>query len=124
MIADKDIVATLAVKDLAKARSFYEQTLGYALAENRPGALSYKAGKGLLFVYESAFAGTNQATGATIPLDGGIDRLVKDLTAKGVAFERYEMPGTSLEGDVHVNGEMRVAWFKDPDGNIICLVQG
>ena len=42
-----------------------------------------------------------------------------DLEAKGVAFEHYDLPGTTREGDIHVSGRMRVTWFKDPDGNII-----
>ncbi len=51
-----------------------------------------------------------------------MDAEVKALKNKGVAFEHYEMPGSTLEGDVHVFGDMRVAWFKDPDGNILNLI--
>jgi hypothetical protein len=51
-----------------------------------------------------------------------VDAEVKELKKKGVAFEHYEMPGSTLEGDVHVFGDMRVAWFKDPDGNILNLI--
>ncbi|TGS73426.1 VOC family protein, partial [Mesorhizobium sp. M8A.F.Ca.ET.181.01.1.1] len=47
--------------------------------------------------------------------------VVKSLKSKGVAFEHYEMPGLSLDGDIHVGDGMKVAWFKDPDGNILCL---
>ena len=42
---------------------------------------------------------------------------VRALKAKGVVFEHYAIPGTKLEGDVHIGGDMKVAWFKDPDGN-------
>ena len=41
---------------------------------------------------------------------------------RGVTFEHYDMPGMTREGDVHVAGDMRVAWFKDPDGNILNIV--
>jgi uncharacterized protein YqgV (UPF0045/DUF77 family) len=51
-----------------------------------------------------------------------IDRIVKTLKAKGVTFEHYDMPGTTLEGDIHVGHGMKVAWFKDPDGNILNLI--
>jgi hypothetical protein len=43
---------------------------------------------------------------------------------KGVAFEHYDFPGVTREGDVHVMGPMKSAWFKDPDGNIIALMGG
>jgi len=53
-----------------------------------------------------------------------IVRLVAALGARGVRFEHYDMPGTKLEGDLHVMGGMKVAWFKDPDGNILNLING
>jgi hypothetical protein len=46
------------------------------------------------------------------------------LKAQGVSFEHYEMPGTTLQGDIHVSGDMKAAWFKDPDGNILCVANG
>ena len=56
------------------------------------------------------------------PLTNGI-AIVEDLTAKGVVFEHYDdLPETTREGDVHVMGDMRAVWFKDPDGNILSLV--
>jgi hypothetical protein len=51
-----------------------------------------------------------------------VDAAVRDLKARGVSFEHYDMPGLTLEGDVHVGYGMRVAWFKDPDGNILNIV--
>ncbi len=53
-----------------------------------------------------------------------IQRVVQDLKARGVTFEHYDMPGMTHEGDVHVGGSMKVAWFKDPDGNILNLAGG
>jgi hypothetical protein len=44
---------------------------------------------------------------------------VQQLKAKGITFEHYDMPGVTREGDIHVAGDMKVAWFKDPDGNIL-----
>jgi hypothetical protein len=49
---------------------------------------------------------------------------VRELKAKGVAFEHYDLPGLKVEGDVHVGEDMRIAWFKDPDGNILSIVSG
>ena len=47
---------------------------------------------------------------------------MRALRAKGVTFEHYDMPGLKLEGDIHVAGPTKVAWFKDPDGNILNII--
>ena len=81
----------------------------------------YGEGQPKLQVYVSSFAGTNKATVATWEVEG-IGSVVEDLKGKGVVFERYaDMPEVTLEGDVHVWGDEKAAWFKDPDGNILCL---
>ena len=49
---------------------------------------------------------------------------IKTLKDKGVKFEHYDMPDVKMEGDVHVMGKLKAAWFKDPDGNILNLVNG
>ena len=74
-----------------------------------------------ILLHESAHAGTNEATAATWAVDD-VDGTVRDLKQKGVAFEHYDLPDTRLQGDVHVSGSMKAAWFKDPDGNILALV--
>jgi hypothetical protein len=48
-----------------------------------------------------------------------LDQIVQALRAKGVAFEHYDVPGMQREGDVHNFGDIKAAWFKDPDGNIL-----
>ena len=53
-----------------------------------------------------------------------VDRIVQSLKAKGLKFEHYDMPNTTREGDIYVAGGMRIAWFKDPDGNIHSIVSG
>ena len=122
MLANRQAMATVPVKNLTKARAFYEKTLGLApLPSDEQGVQGYRAGDSTILVYESAFAGTNQATAVTWPLGKELDSVIKDLKSKGVAFEHYDIPGMTLEGDVHVAGDMRAAWFKDPDGNIFNL---
>jgi catechol 2,3-dioxygenase-like lactoylglutathione lyase family enzyme len=122
MLKDKAVAATLAVSDLDRARGFYEQTLGLEPADENPGAVTYRAGPSFLVVYPSEYAGTNQATGATWAIGDDFDAVVEDLRGKGVRFEQYDLPDTTREGDIHVIGEMRAVWFKDPDGNILSLV--
>jgi len=123
MLADIDAQATVPVKDLSRARTFYEQILGLkpVAGDAVNGVQGYQSGKSTLVVYESRFAGTNQATTVTWSLGGKFDEVMRELSAKGVVFERYDLPGIKMDGDVHVAGGSRVAWFKDPDGNIINL---
>jgi len=125
LLGNIDAVANLAVKDLAAARRFYEDTLGLAQVDAEGDeVIVYRSGNTRLNVYRSSFAGTNQATAVTWQVGADIERLVAALRAKGVRFERYDMPGTRHEGDLHVMGDMKVAWFKDPDGNILNLING
>ena len=123
MLADKDVIATVAVKDLAVARKFYEGTLGLAVT-NAEGseALTFKSGGASLIVYRSEFAGTNKATALNWMLDDALETVVAALKQKGVTFEHYDFPGVTRTGDVHVMGGFKSAWFKDPDGNIIALM--
>ncbi|HWT56135.1 MAG TPA: VOC family protein [Candidatus Microsaccharimonas sp.] len=122
MLGDANVCATLAVKDLAAGRQFYEQVLGLSeTIMESDYAVVYKSGDSALQVYPSQFAGTNQATAATWQVDD-LPAVVADLKQKGVVFEHYDNPGIEMEGeDIHVMGNERAVWFKDPDGNILCI---
>ncbi|PIB93706.1 VOC family protein [Caulobacter sp. FWC2] len=122
MLGDRDAQATVAVKDLKVARPFYEEILGLTpLPSDTPSVQGFKAGASVVLVYESDFAGSNKATVLTWSLGEAFEDAVQALKAKGIVFERYDLPGMSRDGDVHVSGGMRVVWFKDPDGNILSL---
>jgi catechol 2,3-dioxygenase-like lactoylglutathione lyase family enzyme len=109
----------LAVKDVSRARRFYEDVLGFVpLTKGPDDIVEYRAGEIVFVLYPSQYAGTNQATALTWTVGDQLERTVETLKAKGVAFEHYELPGTVRRGDIHVSGEIRNAWFKDPDGNI------
>ena len=123
MLEKTKALATIAVRDAATARRFYEGALGLKpLPSPQKGSITYESGDTNLLVYESAYAGTNKATSATFVVGDGLDRTVEELKTKGVKFEHYDLPNTTLKGDIHESGDMRVAWFKDPDGNILSLV--
>ena len=125
MLGNKDAVATVAVKDFETARRFYEDKLGLKLVEANEdhGVATYKTGGSSLMVYASEFAGTNKATSVTWSVGGEFDEIVRSLQSKGVSFERYDdMPEVTREGDVHRVGDLKLAWFKDPDGNIHHLI--
>ncbi len=121
-LADISARATVAVKDLDRARAFYGDVLGLKpVGPDMNGVQTFQAGRSLVVVYVSEFAGSNQATSITWALGDGFDAVMAELKARGVTFEHYELPGVAREGDVHRGGGARVAWFKDPDGNIINL---
>jgi catechol 2,3-dioxygenase-like lactoylglutathione lyase family enzyme len=123
MLGDRDAVATVAVKDLERARKFYEGTLGLKpIHTEGEEAIQFRSGTSTLTVYRSRFAGTNQATAVSWTVGDDLDRVVRALRDRGVSFEHYDMPGMKREGDVHLAGDMKVAWFKDPDGNILSLM--
>jgi catechol 2,3-dioxygenase-like lactoylglutathione lyase family enzyme len=125
MLGNRDAVPNIAVKDLNTARRFYEGTLGLKVAGTEGEELiAFRSGSSTLYVYRSQYAGTNRATAVTWVVGDEVDAVARGLRAKGVAFEHYDMPGMTREGDVHVGGGIRVAWFKDPDGNILSIVNG
>jgi catechol 2,3-dioxygenase-like lactoylglutathione lyase family enzyme len=125
LLADADAIANLAVKDLAAARKFYEELLGFTKVDEEGGELIvYKSGRTVFNVYRSDYAGTNQATAMTWAVGDRVAEIAEALAAKGIKFEHYDFPGMRREGDVHVAGDMKVAWFKDPDGNILNIVSG
>ena len=124
MLNESEVMATVAVRDVAKARAFYEGKLGLQPATQEPGMVEYRCKGSTLLVYQSEFAGTNQANAATFSIASGIEEEVAALQAKGVTFEQYDLPDTVREGVIHRGHGRSVAWCKDPDGNILNLAQG
>jgi catechol 2,3-dioxygenase-like lactoylglutathione lyase family enzyme len=122
MLSDVNVKPMLPVSDLAAAKGFYERTLGLKKLAEKPGtAVTYQSGDSVFYVYRSDHAGTNQGTAAIWEVDD-VDATVRELHAKGVTFEHYDgVPGTTREGDVHRAGALKIAWFKDPSGNILSV---
>jgi catechol 2,3-dioxygenase-like lactoylglutathione lyase family enzyme len=123
MLGNKDAVSNIAVKNLETAKKFYVETLGLTqVGAEGQEVIILKSGNSTVYVYQSQYAGTNKATAVTWVVGDDVEDLVQQLKAKGIAFEHYDMPGLKREGDVHVAGDMKVAWFKDPDGNILNII--
>lgn len=124
MLKDKNSSAIVAVKAIGPARDFYEHTLGLEVAEDHAenGVVTYRTGETQLTVYESEFAGTNQANAVTWAAGEDFDAIIADLRNKGVVFEQYDMEGVENDGGVHRAGGMKLVWFKDPDGNILHIL--
>jgi catechol 2,3-dioxygenase-like lactoylglutathione lyase family enzyme len=122
MLGTRKAVANLATSDLEKSRLFFTDTLGLReVSREGDELITFASGDSNINVYRSEFAGTNKATAVTWEVDD-IDAEVAALKAKGVTFEHYDMQGLELDGDVHVGEGMKIAWFKDPDGNILNIV--
>lgn len=122
MLGDKDVCATVAVSDMDVAAKFYGETLGLVVGMKSPGGTFFKSGNSGIFVYPSGTAGTNKATYASWMVDD-VEGTIEALKAKGVEFKQYDdLPGVKRDGDLHVMGELKAAWFTDPDGNIFSIV--
>lgn len=119
---------TLAVKDIKKSRDFYEGILGYKPMMESEEAVSYQGngGTGLTIYPSGDNAGTNKATYASWMVSDLNDTMT-DLKSKGVKFDEYDQPGLKTEDGVATFEEggktMKAAWFKDPDGNILNIME-
>lgn len=123
MLSNGQAAATLAVKDIDRARTFYTETLGFSAIQEDPGGILFQAGKGsAFFVYPSEFAGTNKATGMSFNVDD-FDATMADLRGKGITFMDYDFPELKTENGVAQTPTGPIAWFADPDGNIIAVSQ-
>ncbi|HET7683638.1 MAG TPA: VOC family protein [Marmoricola sp.] len=122
MLNDSSVTANVPASDLQRARRFYADTLGLEPAGENPGGLTYTtAGGTTFFLYETEYAGQAGHTIAQWHVKD-VASEVRDLKAKGVTFEHYDLPGTTWDGDVAtMEGMGSAAWFKDSEGNIMCL---
>ena len=124
MLGKADATPMIAVKDLDRASKFYDDTLGpEAKEDDGRRSADVKSGDTTFTVYRSEFAGTNKATALTFEVDD-IDAEVRELKEKGIFFEHYDLEGLTPKGDIYEGeGGFKTAWFKDPDGNILSLVE-
>ena len=122
MLNDSKVTANVPVSDIDRARSFYADTLGLTPSDENPGGLVYTTGGGTTFyLYQTEYAGQAGHTIAQWHVSN-VDGEVRELKAKGLEFEHYDMPGVTWEGDVaRMEGMGNAAWFKDSEGNIMCI---
>lgn len=126
-LSDRRVLANVAISDIDRAREFYEGKLGLEpTAVRGDGGTTYDCAEGTaLHIYPSPDnAGVSAAT-QTGWVTPDIEAAVEELAAKGVEFERYESEQISTDdrGIAEV-GDARAAWFRDPDGNILGLIDG
>ena len=125
MLAQARIAAVVPVSDVDAAVRFYGDTLGLRLKERRSDLpenreAEFEAGDGTLLVYESVGAGQSRHTVAGFRVDD-IDAVVSALGERGVVFEEYDLPDLKTESGIAALGDVRAAWCKDPDGNILAV---
>ena len=122
MLQDAPMYSYIPAKDVARAREFYERKIGLKPKQEIAGGIVYEFGKGTAcFLYPTPNAGTSQASQAFWDVKD-VEREVEELKARGVVFERYDMPGADENGIVTAGGA-KAAWFKDSEGNIMALIQ-
>jgi predicted enzyme related to lactoylglutathione lyase len=123
MLGKHPVIAYIPVSDIARARRFYEETVGLKAKEPSPGGVLYECGQGTqAFLYKSAGAGTNKASTLFWAVDD-LEAEMKELKAKGVKFEEYDMPGVKTKNGIASDGGAKSAWFKDTEGNILAIAQ-
>jgi catechol 2,3-dioxygenase-like lactoylglutathione lyase family enzyme len=120
ILGNIDASPNLAVKNLEVSKKFYEDTLGLKQIDTEgEEVIAFKSGITTIYLYQSQNAGTNKATAVTWVVGEDLEYIVMKLKAKGVTFEDYDMPDMTRKNEIHIFGDMKVAWFKDPDGNIL-----
>lgn len=123
MLQNHPLYAYFPAIDVARARKFYEGTLGFVAGEEQAGGVTYRFGGGTAcFLYPTPNAGTSKASQAFWQVED-IEREVADLKTRGVAFEHYDLPEAAWNGDIMTAGGAKAAWFKDTEGNILAVIQ-
>ena len=125
MLEQAEITAVVPVSDVEAAIRFYGDTLGLELGDRREDLpenreAEFTAREGTLLAYESVGAGKSRHTVAGFRVDD-IEAVVTGLRDRGVSFEEYDLPDLKTESGIATVGDVRAAWCKDPDGNIIAI---
>jgi catechol 2,3-dioxygenase-like lactoylglutathione lyase family enzyme len=125
VLSDYPIVPSLPVADLDRARRFYREKLGFEPVEENleTGEVTLQSGDSFFFLYQSEFAGTNEATAAAWRVED-LEETMRELRDSGVEFEEFDLPGFKTVGGVVVAPDgTRAAWFKDSEGNTLAIDQ-
>lgn len=121
MLAKTQVTCMLPVRDLARARAFYENSLGLEpLGQRSDGKFIYRCGGTEIALFPKP-EGTKAEHTALSFLVGDIHAEIAELESRGVKFDDYDLPDFKTVGHVCVLGSEKAAWFRDPEGNILCL---
>jgi catechol 2,3-dioxygenase-like lactoylglutathione lyase family enzyme len=112
------------VNDIPKARQFYEKTLGLEVSEDKEGLILKLAGGTHVFIYPKPNHTPATFTILNFPV-ADVEAAVAGLKERGVTFERYDQPEIKTDDKgIFRGGGPLIAWFKDPAGNILSVLQG
>lgn len=115
------VTAMLPVRDLARARDFYERVLALPAGEERlDGKVVYHCGGTEIALFPKPEGTRAEHTALSFRVDD-IGASIAELESRGVTFFDYDLPGFRTVGHVCVLGSEKAAWFSDPEGNILCL---
>lgn len=129
-LSNAHTVAKLPAQDLERARAFYREKLGLEPVEERVGGLRYVCGETEFHLFSSAGAPSGESTQMAFEVEN-LEATLADLRARGVTFERYDMPGFEMQGDTIAapdnypskgTGELGT-FFYDSEGNLIGIAQ-
>lgn len=120
MLDTNKAFSSFSVDDLAKAKKFYRQTLGLKVSESAEG-LELHPRDAAVFVYPKPNHKPATFTVLNFLVDD-LEAVVDELKRKGVSFEHYQGAIKTNEKGIHRNGGPAIAWFKDPAGNILSLI--
>ena len=122
MIGTANTFSSFAVDDLDKAREFYADTLGVKVSDGPMGVLSLDVADGRsILVYPKPDFTPATYTVLNFQVDD-VETAVDELSGRGIKFERYEGFDQDAKGIAHGGGP-RIAWFKDPAGNILAVLK-
>jgi len=122
MLSSAPIRAYIPASNIARARKFYEQTIGLVPKQDYAGGVVYECGGTEVFMYPTPNAGTSKASQAFWQVKD-VEAEVAELKSRGVVFEEYDMPGMTMVNSVVTAGGAKTAWFKDTEGNILAISQ-
>ena len=122
MFKDSHAFSGFSSNDIAKSKEFFDQTLGVEVTEENGMLTLHLAGGGNVLIYPKDNHEPATFTVLNFPVDD-IDQAVDKLTKAGIAFERYEGMGQDERGIMRGQGPA-IAWFKDPAGNILSVLEG
>jgi len=123
MLKNSPVVPYIPASDIARARRFYEEKVGLIAREEIAGGVVYECGqRSWIFLYQSAGAGTSQASQAFWQV-ADVEAEVAELRQRGVRFEEYDLPGLKTVNGIATGGGAKAAWFKDSEGNIMAIIQ-
>jgi catechol 2,3-dioxygenase-like lactoylglutathione lyase family enzyme len=121
LLSNAPVTTMLPVKDLQRAREFYERRLGLAAGEEKAdGKVVYQVGGARIALFPKEEGTRAEHTAVSFEVSD-IALAIRDLEARGVRFEDYDFPGLKTENHVCVLGSEKAAWFMDTEGNCLCL---